>query len=144
MVHWNYSFNKEVRKCSYVIGGVLNSYVKKLVFLLEIGYCVCVHMARLLKDIKVPQKRCVHIKKAPVPESKEDVDRDTRRLKREWLIDPIRVTKRTRSVRVVIHGNNDEILDLTRQRGRKEYFELRMREAMKKHKKVFGKMVVRE
>eukprot|EP00957_Ditylum_brightwellii_P195994 14933539-Ditylum_brightwellii.AAC.1 len=89
------------------------------VFLLEVDYCVCVCTARLLKDIKVPWKRCVHIKKAPVLESRGDVDRDTRRLKRERLIGPMRVTKQTRSVHVVIHSINDEILDFTRQRGRK-------------------------
>eukprot|EP00957_Ditylum_brightwellii_P185120 14097344-Ditylum_brightwellii.AAC.1 len=42
------------RKCAFVNGGLLNTYLGKVALSDEVEYCVCCWMALKVKDLKIP------------------------------------------------------------------------------------------
>eukprot|EP00957_Ditylum_brightwellii_P025417 1922260-Ditylum_brightwellii.AAC.1 len=60
-----------------------------------------------------------------------------RRLVRERKKFPIRLSQKIKSVQVVIHGCNPEVIDLTRRVGEHNIFKAQMMEIMKQYRKGF-------
>eukprot|EP00957_Ditylum_brightwellii_P050835 3854782-Ditylum_brightwellii.AAC.1 len=103
-------------------------------------------MAQKLKDLKMPCKRPSSSRKkmaSPVVVVEES-NRKLRQLKRERLKNPIRLSRKTRTVRVVFSRHQDMLIDMMQHVGQKDTFEKNMRDRLKKYKKAFRELTMRQ
>eukprot|EP00957_Ditylum_brightwellii_P075559 5742560-Ditylum_brightwellii.AAC.1 len=72
----------------------------------------------------------------------EENSRSLRQLRRERLNDPIKLSRKTRCVRVVLCGKKDVVIDMKQRTGQKDTFEKNMRDRLKKYKKEFRELTM--
>eukprot|EP00957_Ditylum_brightwellii_P039807 3013999-Ditylum_brightwellii.AAC.1 len=102
-------------------------------------------MALKVKDLKTPCKRLTDRKETDAEVVViEKSSRSLRQLRRERLNDPINLSRKTRYVRVVLHGQKDVVVDLKKRKGQNDTFEKNMRDGLKKYKKAFRELTMRQ
>ena len=83
--------------------------------------------------MKTPCKRLSGIKKTDAEVVVvERSSRSLRQLRRERLNDPIKLSRKTRCVQVVLHEWKDVVIDLKKRTRQKDTFEKNMRDRLKK------------
>eukprot|EP00957_Ditylum_brightwellii_P099462 7576424-Ditylum_brightwellii.AAC.1 len=66
------------------------------------------------------------------------------KVRRERLNDQIQLSRKTRCVIIVLHGQKDAVVDMKQRTGLKDTFEKNMRGRLKKYKKAFRELTMHQ
>eukprot|EP00957_Ditylum_brightwellii_P094587 7204407-Ditylum_brightwellii.AAC.1 len=87
------------------------NYLGKAPFSDKVEYHVCGYMANKLKDVKIPKKKSVR-RKEDAARVVESSSRYLHQLQRERQKDPIRLSQKVGSVKIVVDGRDHIEIDI--------------------------------